>query len=98
MVGWESAKEVLLTKIGTGEADLHSVNKDLQSFILRIEGTTRDFQCMVPIHDSKGDVVFCGHQIQRKDRILRHVKDIHLHYRPFVCEGKCGDADWYRIS
>jgi len=94
-VRWENAKEVLSNKIATGEADSDSVDNDLQPFISRVEGTTRDYQCMVPICDSQGRLVHCGHQIQRKDRILRHVRDNHLHYRPFVCGGRCGTSDWY---
>jgi len=93
-VRWENAKEVLSGKIVTGEADSHSVDKDLQSFISKVEGTARDFQCMVPIYDSQGGLMHCGHQVKRKDRILRHVKDKHLQYRPFVCGGKCGDDEW----
>ena len=94
MVRWESAKEVLTSKIVSREADSHSVDSDLQSFISKVEGTSRDFQCMVPMYNPEGRLVHCGHQIQRKDRILRHVKDNHLNYRPFVCGGKCGTEYW----
>jgi hypothetical protein len=94
MVRWENAREVHYSKIVAGDADSHSVDNDLQSFISRVEGTARDYQCMVPIHDSHGRLVHCGHQIQRKDRILRHVKDNHLNYRPFVCGGRCGSDAW----
>jgi hypothetical protein len=97
-VKWENAKEILTPKISTGQMDSQAVDKDLEPFISRIEGTTRGFQCMVPIYNSQGIPVHCGHQVQRKDRILRHVKNNHLHYRPFVCEGKCGNVDWYSGS
>jgi hypothetical protein len=93
-VRWESAKHILSSKIVAGEADPHSVDNDLQSFISRVEGTSRDFRCMVPVYDDEGRLVHCGHQVKRKDRILRHVKDFHLHYRPFVCGGRCGNDDW----
>lgn len=94
MVRWENAREVLSSKIVAGEADSHSVDNDLQSFISKVEGTSRSYQCMVPIRDPQGGLVHCGHQVQRKDRILRHVKDNHLHYRPYVCGGRCGTGDW----
>lgn len=94
MVRWENAKEVLTSKIVSREADSHSVDNDLQSFISKVEGTSRDFQCMVPIYNSEGSLVHCGHRIQRKDRILRHIKDSHLNYRPFVCGGRCGTDYW----
>ena len=96
MVRWENAEEVLTAKIVAGKADSHSVDNDLQSFISRVEGTPRDFQCMVPIY-RQGELVHCGHKVQRRDRILRHVKDNHLRYRPFVCGGKCGIRDWYSV-
>lgn len=92
-VRWENAKEVLSGRIAAGEADPHSVDNDLQSFISKSEAS-RYYQCMVPIPDSQGGLVHCGHRIQRKDRILRHVKDNHLHYRPFACGGRCGTSDW----
>ena len=94
MVRWENARVVLSSKIAAGEADSNSVDNDLQSFISRVEGTTRGYQCMVPIYDSQNGLVHCSHQIQRKDRILCHVKDKHLHYRAFLCGGKCGRVDW----
>ena len=98
MVRWDNSREVLTAKIVAGEADPHSVDNDLQSFVLKVEGTSRDFRCMVPIYDSQGTLVHCGHQVQRRDRILRHVKDNHLNYRPFICGGKCGSRDWYSVS
>lgn len=91
---WEDANEALSNKIATGEADSDFVDDELQSFILRVEGTSRGYRCMVPIYDAQGRLVYCGHQVQRKDRILRHVRDTHLHYRPFVCEGRCGTSYW----
>jgi len=94
MVRWENAREVLTSKIAGGEADSTSVDDDLKSFISKVEGTPRDYRCMVPIYDSQNNPVHCGHQIQRKDRILCHVKDKHLHYRAFLCEGRCGRVDW----
>ena len=98
MVRWENAEEVLTAKIVAGNADSHSIDNDLQSFVLKVEGTARDFRCMVPMYDPQGLLVHCGHQVQRRDRILRHVKDAHLHYRPYGCGGKCGIRDWYRVS
>lgn len=94
MVKWENAKGILSTKIAAGEADTQSVDKDLQPFTSKVDGTTRKFQCMVPILDSQGKLVYCGHMVERKDRILRHVRDRHLDYRPFVCGGRCGVVDW----
>jgi hypothetical protein len=94
MVRWENAREVHSSKIAAGAADPHSVDNDLQSFISMVEGTARGYQCMVPIHGSQGGPVYCGYQIQRKDRILRHVKGTHLNYRPFVCGGRCGSNAW----
>ena len=97
MVRWENAEEVLTAKIIAGNADSHSIDQDLQSFVLKVEGTARDFRCMVPMYDPQGLLVHCEHQVQRRDRILRHVKDVHLHYRPYACGGKCGIRDWYRV-
>ena len=94
MVRWENAKEILSSRIVAGETDSHSVDNDLQSFISKDEGPSRYYQCMVPIYDSQGGLVHCGHQVQRKDRILRHVRDTHLHYRPYACGGRCGTGDW----
>lgn len=91
---WDDVKEVLTNKIATGEADSEFVDNELESFVLRVEGTSRGYQCIVPIYDAQGNPVHCGHQIQRRDRILRHVRDLHLHYRPFVCGGRCGTGDW----
>lgn len=98
MVRWENAEEVLTEKIAAGKADSHSIDNDLQSFVLKVDGTAREFRCMVPMYDPQGLLVHCGHQVQRRDRILRHVKDVHLHYRPYGCGGKCGIRDWYRVS
>jgi len=78
MVRWENAKEVLTARIVAGKADSHSVDNDLLSFIAKVEGTSRDFQCMVPIYNHKGALVHCRRKVQRRDRILRHVKDNHL--------------------
>jgi hypothetical protein len=97
-VRWKNTEEILTTKIAAGEADPNSVDNNLQSFILKVDGTLRYFRCMVPIDNAQGTLVHCGYQVQRRDRILRHVKDTHLYYRPFVCGGKCGYRDWYGIS
>jgi len=81
---WSNSKEVISAKIVAGETDPHAIDDD-QPFISRVEGTSRAFQCNVPIYNPQGELVYCGHQVQRRDRILRHVKDSHLSYRPFVC-------------
>jgi hypothetical protein len=93
MIRWESARGVLSSKIVAGEADSHSVDNDLQPFISRVDGTM-NYQCMVPIYDSQGRPGHCGYQMQRKVRILGHVKHKHLQYRPFACGGRCGSDDW----
>jgi len=96
-VRWDNAKEVIDAKIVAGEAGPDSVNNDLESFISGVEGTPGCYRCMVPIYNPQGTLVRCGHQVRRKGRILRHVKDHHLRYRPFLCGGKCGTPDWYGI-
>ena len=95
---WDNAIAVIHEKIVAGEADPHAIDNDLQPFISKVEGITRGFQCNVPIYNHQGELVYCGHQVQRRDRILRHVKDNHLSYRPFVCEGRCGTLNWYSVS
>ena len=97
VVRWENVKEVISSRIVAGEADSQSVDNDLQAFILKVAGTHGDYQCVVPMGDSEGGRVYCGFQLRWKHRILRHIKDTHLQYRPFVCGGKCGDADWYYV-
>jgi len=95
---WDNAKAVISEKMVAGEPDSFAIDNDLQSFISKVEGIARGFQCNVPIYDLQGKLMYCGHQVQRRDRILRHVKETHLSYRPFVCEGRCGTIDWYSVS
>ena len=92
---WNNAKAVISGKFVAGETDPHTIDDDLQPFISRVEGTSRAFQCNVPIYNPQGELVYCGHQVQWRDHILCHVKDNHLSYCLFVCEGRCGTLNWY---
>jgi hypothetical protein len=89
---WQGVFEALCTLIAADQIDRNAVDDELSSFVLKVGG--RHFRCEVPVQNFDGTPIYCKHQVQRKDRILRHVKDNHLHYRPFVCKGKCGTKDW----
>ena len=92
---WQGTFEALSALIAANEIDTTAVDEELLSFVLKIDGSTRFFQCRVPLRNFDGTLVYCAHQVQRRDRILRHVKDMHLHYRPFVCGERCGRAGWW---
>ena len=89
---WKGVFEALTALIGAEKIDPPAIDDELELFVLKIG--KRSFQCRVPVTDSDGALIYCEHQVMRKDRILRHVKDVHLLYRPFVCGGKCGDVVW----
>ena len=92
---WQGTFEALCTLIAADKMETTAVSEELLSFVLKIDESTRIFQCRVPLRNFDGTLVYCAHQVQRKDRILRHIKDVHLHYRPFVCGGRCGKAAWW---
>ena len=89
---WKGAFEALWALITAEKIDPAAVDCELMQFVLKIGG--RAFQCRVPVQNFDSTPIYCGHQVQRKDRILRHVKDTHLDYRPFVCRGRCGKVVW----
>lgn len=89
---WKGTFEALCALIASENIDPPAVDDEIVSFVLKIG--RRNFQCRVPVQNFDGTPIYCEHQVQRKDRILRHVKDTHLHYRPFVCGGKCGKVVW----
>lgn len=89
---WKGAFEALSDLIAAEEIDPPAVDDELELFVLNIK--KRTFQCRVPVQNFDGTLIYCEHQVQRKDRILRHVKDTHLNYRPFVCGGQCRNVAW----
>ena len=89
---WKGASEALSDLIAAEKIGPPAVDDELEPFVSKIG--KRIFQCIVPVQNFDGTLIYCEHQVQRKDRILRHVKDIHLHYRPYVCGGKCGKVAW----
>ena len=91
---WQRVFEELCALIAIGKIDATGVDHVLSSFIMKVEGTLRTFQCGVPLQKFDGGPFYCTHQVQRKDRILRHIKNTHLDYRPFVCGGKCKVPGW----
>ena len=89
---WKGTLEALRALIAAEKIDPPVVDDQFVPFVLKIG--KRSFQCKVPVPNFDGTPIYCEHQAQRKDRILRHVKDTHIHYRPFVCGGKCGNVVW----
>jgi len=89
---WQGAFEALCVLIAADKIKSGAVDDELMSFVSRIG--RRSFQCRVPVRNFDGTPIYCEHQVQRKERILRHVKDTHLNYRPFVCGGQCRNSDW----
>ena len=90
---WNGTFEALCALIKAEKIDPTTVDDALLLFVLKV-GRSRSFQCRVPVQNFDGTTIYCEHQVQRKDRILRHVKDNHLSYRPFLCGGKCGKVSW----
>ena len=48
------------------------------------------WSCRVPLEDG----TCCARRFGRLDRAITHVRG-HLGLKPYPCEGKCGNRDWY---
>ncbi|SRR5258706_1614662 len=58
----------------------------LMAFVDRLEGK---YCCRVPVEGS-----LCGKENLKKDRMLSHIRNKHLHFRPLACGGHCGFGGW----
>jgi hypothetical protein len=58
----------------------------LMAFVSRSE---RKYYCRVPVGSR-----LCGKENPKKDRILAHIRNEHLHFRPLACGGQCGFGGW----
>jgi len=58
----------------------------LMAFVGRSE---RRYCCQVPVGGR-----LCDKENLKKDRILAHIRNEHLHFRPLACGGQCGFAGW----
>lgn len=58
----------------------------LMSLVGRSE---RKYYCQVPVGGR-----LCDRENTKKDRILAHIRNEHLHFRPLACGGQCGFSGW----
>ena len=54
------------------------------------EGGAVLWRCHVPMEGER----WCHNTTIRLDRGIAHVRN-HLNFKPYRCEGQCGDEDWY---
>ena len=50
----------------------------------------KGWSCCVPLEEE----TWCEYTNSRSDRAITHVRG-HLGLKPYPCEGKCGNQDWY---
>jgi len=50
----------------------------------------KEWGCCVPLEEEK----WCEYTNIRQDRAITHVRT-HLGLKPYPCEGRCGNSDWY---
>jgi len=62
----------------------------LMAFVDRSE---RKYYCRVPVEGG-----LCDKENVKKDRILAHIRNDHLHFRPLACGGQCGFVSWLENS
>ena len=58
----------------------------LMAFVDRSE---RKYHCRVPVEGR-----LCNKENLKKDRILSHIRNEHLQFRPLACGGHCGFGGW----
>ena len=56
----------------------------------RFDEERNGWSCRVPLEDG----TWCTQTIGRLDHAITHVRG-HLGLKPYPCEGKCGNQDWY---
>jgi hypothetical protein len=72
---------------GTIEPHDSTGESPLMTFVDRSE---RKYHCRVPVGDG-----LCDRENTKKDRILAHIRNEHLRFRPLACGGQCGFTGWF---
>jgi len=54
-------------------------------------GENKGWTCCVPLDP---EAKWCIHPFRRLDRALAHIRE-HLDFKPYPCEGKCRNEEWY---
>jgi hypothetical protein len=84
---WMALKTLAATwPRGTIEPPDSTGESPLMEFVNRSECK---YHCLVPVEGG-----LCDREHIRKDRILPHIRNEHLHFRPFACGGRCDLDDW----